>query len=134
MSTKMAQTIVAAVELQRSIKESTEKLDALKATIRSEAEKIATKRKDDSLVEFESPVGTASVCFVKDAVSVIKGVNLHELKEIIPAQTWEHLFEEKIVLSSGFDVKHEVLPTRVQGVLKKYVEWNSRAPRVTLPK
>jgi hypothetical protein len=131
---KVAKAIAEAAPLLRQVKEAQARIDELKILIRAEAEKVSTKRGDDALIEFESSEGTATVCFVKDAIGVVKGANLRLLKETLPAWTWNHLFEEKVVLSDEFGEAFEQLDKAAQKSVKKMVEWKPREPRVTLPK
>jgi hypothetical protein len=131
---RVAVAIAAAVEINRKVKALCTDLELLKATIRSEAEKASTARGDDNLVEFESDQGVATVCFPRDAVSPVPGANLRELQSVLPTTTWNHLFEEKVVLASDFSERFGALTKGNRATLKRYLEWSPRAPRVTLPK
>lgn len=131
---KASKAIAEAAKINRAMKEGKERLDELKAIIREEAEKVATKRGDDEKVEFESPEGVATVCFVKDSVSIMKGANPRVLKEVLPEVVWSHLFNEVVVLSKEFGEAFDQLPKSQQNTVKKMVEWSENEPRVTLPK
>ena len=86
------------------------------------------------MVEFDSPEGVASVVLVADALEAIEGANLLELEEKLPSVTWDDLFAVSVKPVSDFTAKFEVLATPLKRVLKCYVQWVPRAPRVTLPK
>jgi hypothetical protein len=130
----MAAIVVEATRLSRSIRESEEKLKDLKASLRKEAEKVAKRRDSDELVEFESAEGTATVCFVKDTVALIKGADPSSLQGVISDEVWDILFDTKYVLKSEFEDKLAALPKQTQAKVKPIVDWFPNAPRVILPK
>lgn len=131
---RTAALVVEATRLHRSIKESTLKLEELKAKLRKEAEKIGKKRDSDELVEFESAEGTATVCFVKDTVGLVKGGDPRSLREDLSEDIWDILFQEKVVLAPEFEEKLGALPKAVQNRVKPILLWKENEPRVILPK
>ena len=131
----IAAAIAKAAAINRTIKVLTEQLDGLKAGIRKEAEKISAARGDDSMVEFASPAGVCTVCFVQDAVTAGSGKNLWELKLVLPTVTWEDMFVEKVALAQDFNEKFQALPAgKVKTTIDRYLEETPRGPRVILPK
>jgi hypothetical protein len=131
---KVQGAIARATILNRLIKEAQEELEGLKVLVREEATKVASKRGDDEKVEFESPEGVATVVFVSDRASLVKGANPALLKETLPMTVWENLFQETIVLSKQFPDAFGLLTRTQQTSVKKLVEWKPCEPRVTLPK
>jgi hypothetical protein len=130
----IAAIVVEATRLSRSIRESEEKLKDLKASLRKEAEKVAKRRDSDELVEFESVEGTATVCFVKDTVALVKGADPSSLQGVISDEIWDILFDTKYVLKSEFEDKLAALPKQAQAKVKPLVDNFPNAPRVILPK
>jgi hypothetical protein len=131
---KVATAVASAAVVNRQIKLLQADLEGFKDIIRTEAEKVASKRGSEEQVEFSSPEGVCSVCFVQDAVTPVDGANLRELQTVLPKVTWSDLFEEKVVLSIGFSEKFEALTGKLRIAVRRYVQWDQRAPRVTLPK
>jgi hypothetical protein len=131
---KTAALVVEAARLQRSAKESLLRIEAIKAELRKEAEKVSKKRESDELVEFESVEGTATVCFVSDSVGLVKGADPRTLRETLSEDVWDVLFQLKAVLAPEFEDKLNALPGLVQRRVKTLLEWKANAPRVTLPK
>lgn len=131
---KAAEAIVEAAKIDRRMKEDRIRLDELKAIIREEANKVATRLATDEKVEFASDEGVATVVFVSDRVDLVKGANPIILKTVLPEETWDHLFKQEIVLSPEFKDSFQLLPKNQQNAVKKLVAWKPCEPRVTLPK
>lgn len=127
---KVSRLVIEATELAHSLETGLDRLEFLKQAIRIEA----TKASDGELVEYQTAAGVATVCFPRDAVFIEKGANLLELKATLPSLQWDDLFAVEIVLAEEFTAKYERLSASLRKVVKGFVRWDPRAPRVTLPK
>lgn len=131
---KAAVAIVQAVDVKTRLEVLERELEACKQLIRAQAQALAKRRDDESLVSLDSPAGVATVCFVRPGVRIVKGANVLELRERLTEFQWDDLFTVSVGPSQGFDVVYDNLPTAARKVVGPYVEWVARQPRVTLPK
>ncbi len=133
---RISDIVTQAAILNREIKERSAKLDVLKEKLRNEALKISTKRGEDEQLEFDSPEGVATVCFVRDAAAIIKGADPLTLRQYtsFPLDTWHRFFATRIVLTDEFTDAYTLLAKTDQKLINKVVEWKERDPRVTLPR
>jgi len=126
-----------AIVLQRHVREMQGTLEELKGTIRSAAQLERRRRGGgDELVEFDSPEGTATVCFVKDTMHLVVGADPFTLQGAIPDRAWRALFEPRAVLVRGFvdRLSAMTLAKRERKSVERLVEWVTGVPRVILPK
>ena len=129
--------VAEAAVLSREVKEKTAQIEQLKVGIRAYALKVSLDRpaeKRMEQVEIESREGIATVSFVKDEIRLAEGANPNTLREVISQSTWEHLFEERVVLAANFDSKFKLLSKADQNHVRGLLETKTPEPRVLLPK
>ena len=93
----VAEHVAEAARLEREIKTKAARVGELKTIIREYATKVDAQRPINSLergekVEIASTEGVATISFVKDDVSLVKGANPRALTEVLAPATWNHLF------------------------------------------
>lgn len=133
---KVIKAVAEAARINRSMKESAERLEALKEVIRVEAASIAVLGDDGKpeKVEFESVEGVCTVAFPKDKVAFIKGGNPETLRAYLTSVTYDDMFQTKIVFGDTFEDTFELLSKTQKRAVKNVVEWKPSTPTVTLPK
>ncbi len=120
-------------DLHRKMAADGERLEEMKEKLRKEAERIGLSQ-TTSKVTLESPHGNVEVVFVNDKCVFKKGANPLSLKTELDRATWQHLFEEKVVLGAEFEDALKLLPGPERTKVKALVEWKPQHPRVALDK
>lgn len=135
--TRVESEVAEAAILNREIKARAERLEVIKQNLRAYAAKVDAKRppeKQGEKVEIESKEGVATISFVKDAVALVEGANPRAFKDTLAPATYNHLFEERVVLAEDFDKSFHLLGKDEKSIVRKLVEWKKPDPRVLLPK
>jgi hypothetical protein len=125
-----------AIEANRRIASATEDLGVVKAYLRSLAEKEQGMNPALSRVLFEGHLGSAQVVIpTKVLFKARKGMKLGDLKKVLPAETYESLFTEKVIVepSEDYEENSSALSPSQRLVVDKYVEGAPQTPRVSLP-
>lgn len=132
-STRVSALITEAADLMRIIKDASDRVNAIKLSIRLEGLRVKSRRGTNEAVVFDSPAGTASVVFVDDSPSLVKGADPCALREALGEETWLSLFNVKVTLAPAFEEALEALALPEQDKVKTIVVWSENTPRVILP-
>ncbi len=125
-----------AIEANRLVVSTDRELDAVKAHLRALA---AERKKSDpvlSNVKFEGHLGIASVVLVgKPVFRARKGMKLADLKKVLPEDTYNSLFSERVVvdITDDYEENFSNLSPSQRIVVEKYVESVPQTARVNLP-
>lgn len=131
---KIIEKIEEATKLDRAIKALTEQLATLKDDIRADALKKAAHNGDNK-VEYQTQLGVCTVVMVKDRADIVKGVDPMALVGILPAEAWDGLFLEKVVINTKeFEGTYAGLTKAQAKVVEGFIEHKPVEPRVTFPK
>lgn len=125
-----------AIEANRVLKAATEDLASMKEYLRGQAQEA--RKTDDSVtsVRFEGQLGVAHVVIPsKSFVKVKKGMNPADLKKVVGADVYEHLFVEKTVIEprAEYETAFADLSPRERLVVENYVGVFPALPRVNIP-
>jgi hypothetical protein len=125
-----------AIEANRAVVSAARDLDDVKAHLRALAGE--RRKSDPSLtnVKFEGHLGIASVVLVgKPVLRARKGLKLADLKKVLPVETYDSLFSERVVvdISENYEDGLANLSPSQRFVVEKFVEAVPQTPRVNLP-
>ena len=126
--------VAKATRVNRQIRLLTLELETLKISIRKEAERVASRRGSEELLEFDSPEGVATVCFVSSTPSLLPSVDVWTELSSLDGEDWHALFDIEVVLAKGFTDRLPRRSKETQALVGKLLKWSDPAPRVTLPK
>lgn len=131
---KTDELVTEAAKLHRTVRAALLRLEVIKETLRTEAEKVSERRGNLDQVEFESKAGTATVIFVSESPSIAEGCDPRALRDPLSAEMWASLFREEVKLAPGFSGTFEELPGAVKNQVGAMITWVPNRPRVVLPK
>jgi hypothetical protein len=125
-----------AIEANRAVVSTGRELDSVKAHLRALAGE--RRKTDPSLtnVKFEGHLGIASVVLVgRPVFKARRGMRLADLKKVLPSETYESLFSERLVVdvSDDYEENFANLSPSQRFVVEKFVEPVPQTPRVNLP-
>lgn len=125
-----------AIETNRILSTTSKDLGVVKAHLRRLAE---TRRKSEPAlrsVQFEGHLGIAHVVMpTKLIFRARRGMNLSDLKQVLPEEMYTSLFKEKLVVevSDDYGVNFADLSPGQRLVVEKFVEGVAQTSRVNLP-
>jgi hypothetical protein len=124
-----------AIEANRSVAATTEELRSVKAHLRGLAEAQKREAPETTSVKFEGHLGVAQIVLGKPGFRVRRGMNLTDLRKVLPAEVYDSLFCEQVVaqLSIYYEENSSILNPSQRSVVERYVEFAPPTPRVNLP-
>lgn len=123
-----------AAKLARKCKELCTSLDALKAEIRLEAERLASKHKADR-VDIESESGTCMVTFPKDKTFIVKGSTPEDLQSVLTPAQFDAIFKVEVSLNTATAfATWQNLSTVEKRAVDRVLDTCPSTPAVTLPR
>jgi hypothetical protein len=125
-----------AIEANRTVVSTTRELASVKSHLRALAEE--RKREEPALtsVKFEGHLGVAQIVMpTKPVLRARKGMRLADLKRVLPAEVYESLFVERVVVdvADTYEEGFSNLSPRQRLVVEKFVESVPQTSRVNLP-
>lgn len=127
-----------AVELNRKIKESVKELDLLKAELRDIAKTGMFPKTETGAVEIRALESElcVTVTYPKDTPAIIKGVDVEPVVLQLTTGQFDLLFRHVTVMQpvEKFEQSFQVLPKKVQNLVKRIVKWVPNTPQVNLSK
>lgn len=124
-----------AIEANRTVAATTKELGSVKSHLRGLAESARRESPETTSVKFEGHLGVAQVVLGKPGFRVRKGMNVTDLRKVLPAEVYDQLFCEQVVaqLSVYYEENSSVLNPSQRAVVERYVEFAPPTPRVNLP-
>ena len=142
MLKKVVDAVTELTVLNRKKREIEKRMEELKGVIRPWArEKWLQDRvgnPDLTMIEIPSSQGTCSVIFPRDSADIVAGTSPSIIKPKLPAEKWNLLFTETVVLSSGFRdswlAAQNTFSKAERNLVLKVVTFKEATPRVETAK
>jgi hypothetical protein len=124
-----------AIEANRTVTSATKELASVKAHLRGLAEEARRASPETSSIKYEGHLGVAQIVLGKPSYRVRKGMDLTDLRKVLPADVYDQLFVEQVVaqLSIYYAENASFLDPAQRTVVENYVEFAPPTPRVNLP-
>lgn len=138
MLKKVVDAVTELTVLNRKKREIEKRMDELKEVIRPWAkEKFLADRVGNpqlTMIEIPSSQGTCSVVFPRDTASIVKGTSPNIIKPKLPAEKWNLLFTDTVVLSDSFReswlAAQSTFTKAERNLVLKVVTFQEATPRV----